>query len=57
MQQATPGTGEAIGQVRCIQGAAVIQRAGAPEPQPANEGDPVFVGDMIVTDPGPEDEA
>jgi hypothetical protein len=52
--QGPPGNGEPLGQVRRIQGLAIVQREGSPEFQPLAEKDPTFLDDMIGTDPAPE---
>jgi len=48
------GPGEALGFAQSIQGAAVVQRAGVPEFHALAEKDPVFLQDLIGTDPGLE---
>ena len=52
--QGPPGTGEPLGQVRRIKGPAIVQRAGSPEFQTLAEKNPVFLEDMIGTDPSPD---
>ena len=52
--QAPPGTGESLGQIRRIQGPAIVQRVGSPEFQSLAEKSPVFLQDMFGTDPSPE---
>ena len=47
-------TGPVLGQVMRIQGAAVVQRAGDTEFQALVEGTPIFLQDLIGTDPGPD---
>src|SRR4030042_716957 len=47
-------TGQVLGQVTRIQGAAVVQRAGDTEFQALVEGTPIFLQDLIGTDPGPD---
>ena len=50
----TPGASEPLGQMRRIQGPAIVQRADSPEFQPLAEQNPTSLNDMIGTDPAPE---
>ena len=49
-----PDAGAMLGPIQRIQGAGMIQRAGAPEMHALAQGDPVFLQDLIGTDPGPD---
>ncbi len=49
-----PEAGAMLGPIQRIQGAGMIQRAGASEMHALAQGDPVFLQDLIGTDPGPE---
>jgi len=49
-----PEAGAMLGPVQRIQGAGMIQRAGAPEMLGLSEKDPVFLQDLIGTDPNPD---
>ena len=49
-----PEAGAMLGPVQRIQGAGMIQRAGSPEFHALAERDPVFLQDLIGTDPNPD---
>ena len=49
-----PEAGAMLGPVQRIQGAGMIQRAGAPEFHALAEKDPIFLQDLIGTDPNPD---
>ena len=49
-----PEAGAMLGPVQRIQGAGMIQRAGSPEFHALAEKDPVFLQDLIGTDPNPD---